>query len=409
MNSKILIYLILTFLIFGLFTSHLYSKLKYQNKIVQTCMFVYDRIYLTTKELEEWMLGCKNKATPLMVSHKNNQEQLQIANEILQALTVSHLKLYTHTESSQLWEDWSKENGIVSKYVSAQLVVTEVLPGSEADLKGVRVGDVAMLFNEEEVFPEHLVSGKGSFKFRRGERVVQVTLEPKTIQYDYNMKLTPLGQGKGWLKVPSFKKQYFDEASIKKMAAQLNNFKEIIVDLRSNAGGNFVAGLRFLSLFNCQVAKVGTISRPKFKHLPELTLNDDLNDEAQIEALNSSSSLELSTFSKYPCVNNSINVKVIINSETASTAEMVAAALNELNGVKIYGAGSAGQLLVGIWYDLDSIWGEGIKITIPEAIYNSVKNRQIENVGVSVDQVIYDKLSDYQQGKDSWLIQVLSK
>jgi carboxyl-terminal processing protease len=328
-------------------------------------------------------------------------------NEILDELKISHLKIYDSVSSSQVWEDWGKENGIVSKFINAQLVVTDVLPHSEAMKKGVRRGDIAISFKGEDVFPNNLTYGKGDFEFRRNMDILKVHLEPAVLEYEAKIKTQMLSKDQMLIKIPSYKSQYFKGYDFKNLVNQANKAKQVILDLRGNAGGNFVAGLQSLSLFICSQQVAAEIIRPRFHMLPENNYPDDLDDDKQIDIVNASSKLRLQTFANYPCLNPKIKLKVIIDADTASTAEFVANALRELRHAKIYGAASSGQLLVGIWYNLKDIWQQDYKITIPEAIFKSAKGLSIEGVGVSVDQVIYDHLDDYKDGQDSWLKQVM--
>lgn len=403
MNQKTIAYTLLTLSFFLLMAFILSHKLQNKNRISQTCHFVSQRIYVDERILAPWVMDCKNKSSKLNFKKEN---PLYLMNQILDELQVSHLKIYDQISSSQLWEDWGKENGIISKYIQAQLVVTDVLSGSEAYIKGVRRGDIALTFNQEEAFPVSLTNGKGNFEFKRKANTYKVYLEPKKIEYDAKIKLQWLDNNQLHIKIPSYKAQYFKNYDLKNIVNQANKAKTIILDLRGNAGGNFVAGIRSLSLFTCHAQVAAEIFRPKFAKLPENSFPDDLDDERQIDILNASSRMLLKTFSDYPCIHENKKIKVLIDAETASTAEFVANALRELRNAKIYGATSSGQLLVGIWYSLEDIWGQNIKITIPEALFKSAKGQTIEGVGVSVDRVIYDNIDDYKDGQDSWLKQV---
>lgn len=406
MNQKTIAYTLLVFAFFLLFSYFLSFRLQQKNKISQTCQFVSERIYLEDKVLQPWLLDCKNKSSDFRFS---KQPPRKLMSEILDELKISHLKIYDSVTSSKLLNDWGKENGIVSKFINAQLVVTDVLPNSEAIKKGVRRGDIAISFNKEDVFPNNLQYGKGDFEFKRGNSIFKTYLEPADLNYDANIKTQNLSNEQILIKVPSFNTQNVKEFDFKSLVNQLNKARIVIVDLRGNAGGNFAAGLKVLSLFVCRPQLAGEIIRPKFHQLPENNFPDDLGDDTQIDILNSSSKINLMTFHNYPCVNPKSKLKVIIDANTASTAEFVANALRELRQAKIYGAASSGQLLVGVWHDLKDIWQQELNIIIPEAIFKSAKGLSIEGVGVSVDQVIYDHIDDYKEGQDSWLKQVVQQ
>lgn len=403
MNQKTIAYTFLTLSFFFLFAFFLSTQLNHKNKIFQTCLYVSERIYLDSKTLDPWLWNCRNQSSRWQRGNKN---PLELTNQILSELKISHLKVYDDVASSQLWQDWGKENGIISKFVNAELVVTDVISKSPAERKGIRRGDRALTFNGEEAFPNHLLYGKGEFEFKRFQEIYKVHLEPEQVSYDARIKFKALNGKQFLIKVPSFKAPYFKDFSFKEMIQQANKYENLIVDLRGNEGGNFVAGLRFLSLFTCGITQAGKIVRPKFSKLPEMTLPDDLEDQKQIDTLNESSVVNLKTFANYPCIAKGKKIKVLIDADTASTAEFVANAFREIFGVKLYGAGSSGQLLVGIWHDLDEIWNKKIRISIPEAIFLSKENKEIEGTGVQVDTVIYDHLEDYQAGEDSWLKQV---
>ncbi|RYD69416.1 MAG: hypothetical protein EOP84_28510 [Verrucomicrobiaceae bacterium] len=90
------------------------------------------------------------------------------------------------------------------------------------------------------------------------------------------------------------------------------------------------------------------------------------------------------------------------SSSTASTAEMVAQAMHDYVGAKIFGSASAGQLLVGVWYPVPEL-GTGVKISVPEAVYQTRRGHKIEGPGVQIDKVLYYHLEELQNGEDSWI------
>ena len=98
----------------------------------------------------------------------------------------------------------------------------------------------------------------------------------------------------------------------------------------------------------------------------------------------------------------------MVDGKTASVAEMVAQALKEIRGAKIWGTPSGGELLLGVWYSLDELV-KGAQVSIPEAIYTSRQGHAIEGQGVSLDRVIYYNLREMQSGTDSWVRQALDQ
>ena len=108
----------------------------------------------------------------------------------------------------------------------------------------------------------------------------------------------------------------------------------------------------------------------------------------------------LKTFSAGACYRGAI--RVLVDGKSSSVAEMVAQALKEFRKSPVRGTSSRGQLLVGVWYPMDEL-GQGVQISIPEALYTSAKGRRIEGQGVELDKVLYYNLPEMQMGIDSWV------
>ncbi|NUM57873.1 MAG: hypothetical protein HUU56_04535 [Bdellovibrionaceae bacterium] len=366
---------------------------------------VSENIYIQGEYLKNWLDECKLKTQKFYsyLDQKNQRQELDFANTLLAELKVSHLQIFDEQESSKIWEEWDLQNGLNSQYINGDLVITRVEKLNSGKISGLKMGDVVKSFNGDVVSPEIINTQAGTIVVSRKNKELKFQLYPEKILEDNRLEILEVNNV-SVLKVPSFKAKYFSYQELDKIMKNLENKKKILIDMRGNAGGNFVAGLRFLSYFICQPQKIGSFIKSKKENKFSVAeLPDDLDDDLQIDILNQSHRVELSTFATRQCILGKVGV--IINSQTASTAEMVANTFREINKAKIFGAGSSGQLLVGIWYNLDHIWSGGVKIMIPEAEYISRENKKIEEVGVTVDKVIYDRLSDYQNGSDSWLEQ----
>jgi len=186
---------------------------------------------------------------------------------------------------------------------------------------------------------------------------------------------------------------------------KLSTSQKIILDLRNNSGGNFVAGLRLASVFLCGEQAVGYLYKPRNEKRKISTLTDTLEDAMQIQILKKNDLVTLQTFADYPCLSQPM--VVLVNEDTASTAEMVAQILKDYRGTKIVGLPTAGALLQGVWYDLPEL-GPGVSISIPEALYQTQRGHVIEGHGVSkVDKFVNERLSDFRKGQDSWVLQAI--
>lgn len=370
----------------------------------EACQFVKNRIFLDADIMEPWCRRCVGLA--LLHQHeKLPQQRLQFRLQ-LEALNVSHLDLFEPQEVETIWTENKKTTGIIADFIDGQLIVIEVKAGSPAEKQGVRLGDQILLINQEAPSPRLAQTLSGEFIFDRRGRKYSRDISPQELVIDEKWKVIKQSEKTARLWIPSFRADYFSAKDLQQMAEKISPFKKVILDLRKNQGGNFVAGLRVLSLFFCGSQNLGYLIRPKFPNLPKVNLPDDLDDGHQLELMNKSYYVNLQSYPNYPCLTQSLGV--LVDHETASTAEMVAQALKDYRDAKIMGSPSGGKLLVGVWYPMEML-GAGVKIAIPEAIYQTKRGRQIENNGVHLDEVLDYKRSDFEQGLDSWLAIALTR
>jgi carboxyl-terminal processing protease len=369
----------------------------------QLCYFVHDHIYFSKKEMGSWLESCVKRAG-LVKKETDSEKIIQDLNDQFGILKTSHLLLYDSKETKKVWEGQSAETGIEAEYVEGELVIFRVHRNSPAEYAGLRMGDVIYRVNNEMGTPQEVETTSGNYLILRNKKIVEYKIEAKEIRRDEAPQIIPLSAKTAVLKVPSFRAEFFDKEPWQKQVNILKQYQKIIIDLRGNLGGNFVAGLRFLSPFMCSPQDIGYLWKPKSSLKKEMVLPDDLDDEHQIDVLDQAFLVRLWTFEDYECLTTPIGV--LVDSGTASTAEMVAQALKDYVGAKIFGSSSAGQLLVSVWYPIPEL-GQGVKISIPEAIYQTRRGHKIEGPGVQVDKVLYYHLNELQNGEDSWLKQAV--
>jgi carboxyl-terminal processing protease len=369
------------------------------NIYEQLCHFVNGHVYLPDADLKPWLQSCLLRSR-LVTKQTPPENIIQDLNEQFSALGTSHLVLYNSAESRRIWSGESAETGIESDYVEGELVIFRVHKNSPAELAGLRRGDVIYRIGDRPGTPDEAERKSGSYFILRQKVIKEYRIEVRPIVRDEAPRIVPVTEKTVVLKVPSFRAEFFEKESWKSRVAELKTHPKIIVDLRGNLGGNFVAGLRFLSAFMCSPQDIGYLWKPKSSLKQERTLPDELDDEKQIQILDESFLVKLWTFEDYGCLASS--VVVLVDSGTASTAEMVAQALRDYVGAKVLGSSSAGQLLVGVWYPVPEL-GPGVKISVPEAVYQTRRGHKIEGPGVQVDKVLYYHLDEMQNGEDSWI------
>jgi carboxyl-terminal processing protease len=374
-------------------------KAKPVNAYAQICRFVTEHIYLNGESVRTWGQTCL-KRSEMVPSGTAVGAIIKDLNDQFSALHTSHLVIYDAAESKRVWSGESLETGIESQYVDGELVIFKVHRNSPAEAVGLRMGDIIYQVNGDLGTPEVAEKSSGDYLIIRNKKITEYKIKALEIKREENPRIERVSERTARLIVPSFRAEYFQKDHWRKQITELKKYQKIIVDLRGNLGGNFVAGLRFLSPFMCSPQDIGYLWKPKSKLKKETSFPDDLDDEHQVEILDQSFLVRLLTFEDYDCLTAS--VAVLVDSSSASTAEMVAQALKDYVGAKIFGSASAGQLLVGVWYPLPSL-SQGVKISVPEAVYQTRRGHKIEGPGVQVDKVLYYHLSELQNGEDSWV------
>lgn len=226
--------------------------------------------------------------------------------------------------------------GILIDSKGGELVVMEVMPGYAAQRQGIKVGDIIVAIDDEEVNPENInrlttkVRGEPGtevkLKIKRpGE---QRALEFHLIREEIKVQsisladFVPEEEGIFYAKIDRFSKRVTEEFYEKiKEAKKQNQIKAIIVDLRSNPGGLLQSAIELLELF---VSKGELILYTKGR-----------TEESQQEFYSRS----IPQFGDIPLV-------VLIDGNSASASEIVAGTIQDLDRGVIIGEKSFGKGLV---------------------------------------------------------------
>lgn len=371
----------------------------FKNPYPAVCDLVARKIFIADEQIKKWHRVCLRRQR-LVTPYSPKKMIIKDINNVLGLLNLSHLEVFDAEAVKTIWKGESRETGLESEFVDSELVVFKVHPGSPAEKAGIKKGDVIVSINGEQPSPWEAQSTAGTYVLERRSQKRRIELKTEKILRAEQVTFEQFGPSMV-VRIPSFQARFFSVEALQDMAEKMTSASRVIVDLRGNSGGNFVAGLRFLSLFLCQPQEVGRLVRPKAEHEVLSEFPDDLDDEKQIAILDRSKEVILKTFPQSPpCYRG--EVRVLVDGKSASVAELVAQALKEFKQARLYGSSSRGQLLVGVWYPLPEI-GPGVEISIPEAYYRSSQKRRIENEGVDLDKAFYYDLEELQQGVDSWV------
>lgn len=396
MKKVFLLLVLVLFFIGGYWFS---SRENFSNPYPVMCKLVSEKIYLTDDVVRNWRSTCLRRSH-LVESSSPKNLVIKDMNNMLATLKVSHLEVHDPQDVRAIWQGERLENGIESEFIDSELVIFKVHAESPAAKAGLRFGDVIKSINGEQPNPWEANSEKGKYTISRGIEIFEKELTPTTIKREEGIKTSFPNSKSVYIKVPSFRAEFFTTEKINVLKQDLQNKNHAVLDLRGNLGGNFVAGLRLASLFLCEPTSLGYLQKPRSKETVTQILPDNLEDSVQIEILEKAGRVELKTAKNEKCFKG--HLKILVDGKSASVAELIAQSLKEVAKAQVIGAPTSGQMLVGLWYAFDEL-SPGVQISIPEAVYISPRNYQIEGVGVQLDKNLTYDLGEMQAGIDSWV------
>lgn len=364
----------------------------------QICSLVDEKFYLKDPRLDAWVSDCFQEAatTSFFISRHHFVNLIQ---DQMDEMGVSHFLIYNPVQDERLWKGQSLETGLRAKWIQGHLIVYKVLPSTPASRTGIQLGDEILAVNGHRSNAALDVSLKNGLYtlLRQGQKkFIHVAAAP--IRIDSRPKLQRLTDSTALLDLSSFRSEYFDSEGWRELARQFKNYRHVIVDVRDNAGGNFVAMLRGLSPFFCEPTEIGDLVQPR-KDLPDSEGFEDItDDDYQIDQLEKYRTIPLVTFDGYGCYRGFVTV--LVNADTASVAEIFAQAFRLREHSRIWGQPSAGDVVLAVWYDVPSL-GTGYSISIPEAMYQDEDGEDLEGHGVTLDRILGEDLSVWRKGADS--------
>ncbi|MGE4132654.1 MAG: S41 family peptidase [Bdellovibrionales bacterium] len=399
-------------LFFVLFISGLSAGIFLNNRnrareIYRTvCDLAEEHFYNADEHLDHWVWTCRLKAAKVSPTLTTAQLVGEIQAQ-MDTLNVSHFMIYSPAEDKKIWKGEAVDTGIRSRYVEDHLMIYKIIPNSPAAEVDLRPGDeIVEIIGVSQVTPWGAQNRSGTFSVLRGEDILTKEVQAREISLSLEPTLRKPSSSVGILEIPSFRSEYFEKDQWKTMVEQILPLSHVIIDIRENAGGNFVAMLRVLSTFHCGGKLIGTLSQPR-KDAPDREgFDDNTQDSYQIEVLENSRNLDMVTYDDYGCFKG--KVTVLISSDTASTAEIFAQSFFSRPRSQVWGVPTAGDVVLAVWFDLPAL-GKGYSISIPEAVYITPDGEVLENRGVAPQKEIYHDLKQAKLGKDTFIEEAIRR
>lgn len=287
---------------------------------------------------------------------------------------------YDEEETREMNETTSGEYQGVGFVVSQDkdteiITVLQVYEDSPAQEAGIKDGDILYKVDGEELSGLDLTEVVRKIKGEEGTEVeltvlrgdnaeevtvtaVRRTIEAQTVSHEMKEN------GVGYIRISEFDSVTYEQYKTALEDLEANGMQSLIVDLRSNPGGNLVTVCDILDLM-----------------LPEGTIvyTEDKNGEK-----NEFTSDEENQFTK-PLV-------VMMNGYSASASEIFAGAVQDYGTGQIVGTQSYGKGVVQQIFDLKD--GTSLKLTIAE--YFTPNGRNINGEGITPDVEVeyeYDEVN----------------
>lgn len=245
-----------------------------------------------------------------------------------------------------------------------QIMVLMPIKGSPAEEVGIKAGDILTKVDGIAYTGEQLNEASNALKKEEGTKVkVEVIRDGKNIEFDITRKAIKINHIEtelindriGYIQITTFDEGCYDEFSQKWQELSKADLKGVVIDLRNNGGGIVEEALNIADLF---VDKDKTLLITKGK-----------KDGEKIEKSKKDKKIDMP-------------ICILINENTASSSEILAAAIKENNdNVKLIGETTYGKGVIQTIYTLTD--GSGLKLTTNE--YFTPKHNAINKVGIKPD------------------------
>lgn len=239
----------------------------------------------------------------------------------------------------------------------------KVVEGGPADLAGVKEGDIILKVDGKKYkkvtsFSKKLKGEEGTevtLTFKRGKKLHTVKMVRGTVEIP-SVSSTIIDKHYGYISIGSFEKTTSKQFKTE-LASMENNdqIKGIVIDLRQNTGGIFDEGIAIADSL-----------------LPECTITETVTNANKKKAYTSDTEC---TRLKYV---------VLVDGNSASTAEVVAAAIKDNRGGKIVGTKTFGKGIIQTTKTFTD--NSALKLTTME--YLSPKGNHIHKKGVTPDYIV---------------------
>ncbi len=268
--------------------------------------------------------------------------------------------------TAELFESLSGEyKGIGVSINNSDKSIVEVYKDTPASKAGIEAGDIIVGFNNTDVtnmsatkVVEMIKNSTGNFtlQLKRGEQTLTVTLKNETLLAPNTDYYLIENTSTGYLYMETFSNTLAIQVTSALEEMEKNGMTSLIIDLRDNTGGYLTSA-----------SDVASIFLEKGKRIYSLEYQNEVNHYSD----------ETREHKEYDIV-------VLINENTASAAEILAAALKESYGATIVGETSFGKGKVQQTMQLD----DGSMVKYTSAYWLTPSGTCVDEIGINPDYYV---------------------
>lgn len=246
------------------------------------------------------------------------------------------------------------------------IMVAATIKDSPAEKAGIKSGDliktvdgIKYTSNDFDIISSKIKGETGTtvkFEMIRGEETLNFEIKREKIVLN-KVEGKVIENNIGYIKIPSFDENTSGEFKTKYEELSKNNIKSLIIDLRNNGGGIVSEALNIADF----IADKDSV----------LLYEVDKNGKEAIKKSTNN-----------PIIN--IPIVVLVNENTASSSEILAGALKDLNKAKLVGETTYGKGVIQQILTMPD--GSGLKITTEE--YQTPNKNKIHKVGIEPDEKV---------------------
>lgn len=352
---------------------------------------VKERAYVGGADFSQWDKFVAEHEKDFAKAETNDAFAAAV-NQALDEFGFSHIQLLTPRMSETRVSGTSVGIGVLIEPLPDGIRIVKVLPGGPAEKAGVKVNDIIIKADGVAVnSPERVRGPKGTkvvITVKRDDKELDIPIIRDTFSLIMKDELKWVDDKTALLHINSFSPPGYDAKLIDTLMDEALKAKRLIIDLRSNGGGQV---MNLSHLAGRILPKDASLGKFITKSQADEFVKVHPNAQPEPTAVAKEFGLPLEGMARSDVKRFTGDVVVLVNGGSASASEIFAAAIRDNNRGRIVGTKSAGAVLASIFTRLP----EGFSLQIPMMEYVTPRGKRLEGAGVSPDFLIdRNKISD---------------